>query len=196
MFPIKAKKLTCTSKFGKRSYKYQGKLVLDNHKGIDLVANPRNNNAEIVALEDGTVTGVRKKGKQHGDGCYVRIKHSNGYYTLYYHLKSDSIVVNKGDKVKKGQKIGIIGTTGQSTGIHLHFQIDKGGSASAINPYDYVFKDKELVKKNKTITYTVKKGDNLSKIAKKYGTTYQKIAKDNNIKDPNKIYVGQKLIIK
>lgn len=45
-------------------------------------------------------------------------------------------------------------------------------------------------------TYTVKKGDTLSGIAKKYGTTYQKIAKDNNIKDPNKIYVGQKLIIK
>ena len=45
-------------------------------------------------------------------------------------------------------------------------------------------------------TYTVKKGDTLGGIAKKYGTTYQKIAKDNNIKDPNKIYVGQKLIIK
>ena len=45
-------------------------------------------------------------------------------------------------------------------------------------------------------TYVVKKGDTLSGIAKKYGTTYQKIAKDNNIKNPNKIYVGQKLIIK
>lgn len=45
-------------------------------------------------------------------------------------------------------------------------------------------------------TYTVKKGDTLGGIAKKYNTTYQKIAKDNNIKDPNKIYVGQKLIIK
>lgn len=46
------------------------------------------------------------------------------------------------------------------------------------------------------VTYTVKKGDTLSKIAKKYNTTYQKIAKDNNISDPNKIYAGQKLIIK
>ena len=45
-------------------------------------------------------------------------------------------------------------------------------------------------------TYTVKKGDTLSSIAKKYGTTYQKIAKDNGIANPNKIYVGQKLIIK
>ena len=45
-------------------------------------------------------------------------------------------------------------------------------------------------------TYTVKSGDTLSSIAKKYGTTYQKIAKDNNISNPNKIYPGQKLIIK
>lgn len=54
----------------------------------------------------------------------------------------------------------------------------------------------ELMAKPTHKTYTVKKGDTLSGIAKKYGTTYQKIAKDNNIKDPNKIYVGQNLIIK
>lgn len=48
----------------------------------------------------------------------------------------------------------------------------------------------------KTVTYTVKKGDTLSGIAAKYGTTYQKIAKDNNIKNPNFIKVGQKLKIK
>lgn len=51
-------------------------------------------------------------------------------------------------------------------------------------------------KTSKTITYTVKKGDTLSSIAKKYGTTYQKIAKDNGIKNPNVIRVGQKLKIK
>lgn len=51
-------------------------------------------------------------------------------------------------------------------------------------------------KSNKEVIYTVKKGDNLTKIAKKYNTSVSKIAKDNNIKDPNKIYVGQKLVIK
>lgn len=50
--------------------------------------------------------------------------------------------------------------------------------------------------KSTEIVYTVKRGDKLSVIAKKYGTTYQKIAKDNGIKDPDKIYVGQKLTIK
>lgn len=55
---------------------------------------------------------------------------------------------------------------------------------------------KSNITNNSARTYVVKKGDTLSSIAKKYNTTYQKIAKDNNISDPNKIYVGQKLIIK
>ena len=56
--------------------------------------------------------------------------------------------------------------------------------------------DPTPAKKEKTVTYTVKKGDTLSSIAKKYGTTYQKIASDNGIKNPNLIYPGQKLKIK
>lgn len=148
MYPIKANKLRCTSKYGNRQYTYQGRLIKDFHRGVDLVAEPNNRNEEILAFEDGEVTSVQKTGKQYSTGCYVRIKHSNGYYTLYYHLKSGSIVVNKGDKVKKGQKIGIIGTTGQSTGVHLHFQIDKGSSATSINPYDYVFNNKQFISNN------------------------------------------------
>ena len=62
-------------------------------------------------------------------------------------MKSGSIVVNVGDPVKEGQKLGIIGTTGQSTGIHLHFQIDKGDSSSSIDPYDYLFSGKEFMPK-------------------------------------------------
>lgn len=53
----------------------------------------------------------------------------------------------------------------------------------------------EIIKANKTVSYTVKAGDTLSKIAKKYNTTYQELARKNNIKDPNKIYVGQILKI-
>ena len=56
-------------------------------------------------------------------------------------------------------------------------------------------KEEEMYMPN-YINYVVKKGDTLSKIAKEFGTTYQKIAKDNNIKNPNKIYVGQKLVIR
>ena len=142
MNPINANKLVVTSKFGPRTYKYQGEMVSGYHKGIDLVTSPRNNSVEILAVADGTVTSVCTTGKQYGQACYVRIKHNNGYQTLYYHLKSKSICVKKGDNVKKGQKIGIIGATGKATGIHLHFQIDKGSSATAIDPYDYIFKGK------------------------------------------------------
>ena len=65
--------------------------------------------------------------------------------------------------------------------------------------YDYNTIQKLVNQKlgtNKTVTYTVKSGDTLSAIAKKYGTTYQKIAKDNGISNPNKIFPGQKLVIK
>lgn len=145
MFPIKANDLAITSGYGYRQYYYNGKLVKGFHHGIDLIAKPRNNNAEIVAIADGVVTGVQKTGKQHGTACFVRIKHSNGLYSLYYHLKSKSIIVNVGDHVKKGQKLGIIGATGIATGIHLHFQIDRGSDKTSIDPYDYVFKNKAIV---------------------------------------------------
>ena len=142
--PLKTDKVHITSYYGNREYWYQGKLVKDFHNGIDLVPSPCNNN-EILAYEDGTVTSLQRTGEQYGTGCYVRLKHSNGLYTLYYHLKSGSVCVNVGDKVKKGQKLGIIGTTGQSTGIHLHFQIDKGSASTSINPYDYLFNGKPFI---------------------------------------------------
>lgn len=212
MYPIKADKLSVTSKFGYRTYTYKGKKISDYHKGIDLIANPNNRNEKILAFADGVVTGVQKKGTQYGTGCYVRIKHSNGYYTLYYHLKSGSIVVNKGDKVKKGQELGIIGTTGQSTGVHLHFQIDKGSSASAINPYNYVFNDKELVKKEeypkgnyKTLknmnvrkgagtNYAIKKVKDLTKDGKKNATSTNLNA--NAVYKKGTIFTAQKIIKK
>ena len=142
--PINSENIKITSRYGNRKYYYQGKLIKDFHNGIDLVPSPCNNN-EILAFADGVVTSMQKTGRQYGTGCYVRIKHSNGLYTLYYHLKSGTICVNVGDKVKKGQKLGIIGTTGKSTGIHLHFQIDKGSSKTSINPYDYLFNDKIFI---------------------------------------------------
>ena len=142
--PINSENIKITSRYGNRKYYYQGKLIKDFHNGIDLVPSPCNNN-EILAFADGVVTSMQKTGRQYATGCYVRIKHSNGLYTLYYHLKSGTICVNVGDKVKKGQKLGIIGTTGKSTGIHLHFQIDKGSSKTSINPYDYLFNDKIFI---------------------------------------------------
>lgn len=159
MYPVKTNNLKVTSYYGNRQYYYQGKLVKDFHRGIDLVGG-----SEIIAFADGIVTSICNKGEQYGTGCYVRLKHNNGWQTLYYHLKSGSVCVKVGQSVKKGEKLGIMGTTGQSTGVHLHFQIDKGSSATAINPYDYVFNNKELVGDTSTNTSSSNKfkiGDNV-----------------------------------
>lgn len=147
MFPIEAKNITTTSAYGvRRSYKVNGKTYVDVHKGIDLVANPRNNNAKIICMGDGVVSSARLYGKTgENSGCFVRVKHANGLYSLYYHLKSGTITVKSGDTVKKGQVLGIIGMTGLATGVHLHFQVDKGSSASAINPTEYAYGRKEIV---------------------------------------------------
>lgn len=133
-----------TSNFGNRSLLYQGKLVKSFHTGIDLVCDPRDNKAAILAIADGEVVSIQNKGSQYGKPCFVRIKHSDNVYSLYYHLKNESIVVRKGDMVKKGDILGIIGATGKATGIHLHFQIDDGNINNAIDPYDYIFGDKNI----------------------------------------------------
>ena len=208
MIPIKCSDVIVTSPYGNRQYKYQGKLVKDFHNGIDIVPKNCKGNEEIIAFENGVVTAVQKTGVQYGTGCYVRIKHDNGWYTLYYHLKTNSIVVNKGDKVKKGQKLGIIGTTGQSTGIHLHFQIDKGSGSTSINPYDYLFNGKELNIEYKTgnyktlynmyvragagTTYRIKKVSELTTDGKKHATSKNPNA--NAIYKKGTIYTARQII--
>lgn len=146
-YPVRTNNIKVTSYYGKRQYYYQGKLVKDFHNGIDLIGG-----SEITAFEDGVVTAVSNSGVQYGKACYVRLKHSNGWQTLYYHLKSGSVCVSVGQHVKKGQKLGIMGATGQATEVHLHFQIDKGGSSSSVNPYDYLFNGKVLVPSSKPAT--------------------------------------------
>lgn len=97
------------------------------HRGIDLVSK----NRTIMAADNGKVTFA---GSQKSYGNVVIIDHGNGYETLYAHLSS--ISVSKGDKVQKGDKIGVMGSTGNSTGVHLHFEIHKNGKHQ--NPLSYL----------------------------------------------------------
>jgi len=94
----------------------------------DDIANP--SNPPIVAAQTGTV--VTSGWNAGGYGNYVVIDHGNGYKTLYAHMLNNSIVVKVGQKVNQGQKIGTMGSTGRSTGTHLHFEI-KGPNGN-INP--------------------------------------------------------------
>lgn len=208
MLVMKCDHLGMTSNYGNRTITVNGKKQSGFHHGIDVIPKDKNNNkiadCDILCFADGEVTGVQKTGTQYGTMCYVRVKHNNGYYTYYCHQKTNTITVNKGDKVKKGDVLGKMGTTGNSNGTHLHFQIDKGSSSSSINPYDYLFNGKEFdtvapnptpSSSNSDTIYKVNKGDTLSGIAKRFGTTYQALAKYNSISNPNIIYVGQTIRI-
>lgn len=111
------------------------------HNGIDLVGTGSTLDY-IVAHSDGTVTAVRKdynKTDKTGSsyGNYVKIKHTNGYYTLYAHMKYGSVTVKVGDKVKKGQVIGYMGNTGHSFGAHLHFEV-RNTKDTKIDPTPYI----------------------------------------------------------
>ena len=97
------------------------------HNGVDL---PAPKGTPIYAPADGTVSSSGVKG---GYGNCVVISHGGGIVTLYGHC--DSLCVSAGQKVKKGDLIARVGTSGQSTGIHLHYTIYEGGTA--VNPMTY-----------------------------------------------------------
>ena len=122
--PIKYKKFT--SPFGWRTDPvYGGKRY---HYGVDLAADE---GTKIVASRGGTVS----EAKYDKDcGYYVQINHGDGYKSIYMHMTH--YVVKKGDKVSQGQTIGYCGSTGKSTGPHLHFGISHNGSY--VNPAKYI----------------------------------------------------------
>lgn len=117
-----------TSHFGGR--KSPGGIGSTNHKGVDLAA-PMN--TPVLAAKSGTVILASWNG---GYGQCVIIQHGSGNTTLYGHL--NSYACQKGDYVTQGQTIGYSGTTGNSTGPHLHFGITEGGLSSWVDPLNYL----------------------------------------------------------
>lgn len=125
-----------TSGYGNRTYKMNGKTVSDFHQGIDLISSKYGTDY-IVAFADGVVTYAGANG---GYGNVVYIDHGNGYQTRYAHQKYLNVKV--GQSVKKGDVLGYMGTTGNSTGNHVHFEVRLNGNT--LNPYDYVFNGKTI----------------------------------------------------
>lgn len=97
------------------------------HQAVDIA---NHSNPPIVAAQSGTVITAGWNGG--GYGNYVIIDHGNGYKTLYGHMLNNSIVVKPGQRVNQGQKLGIMGSTGRSTGTHLHFEVI--GPNGKLNP--------------------------------------------------------------
>lgn len=99
------------------------------HMALD-IANP--SSPPVIAADSGTV--IYAGCLNWGYGCHVIIDHGNGYQTLYAHLSS--YIPNMGDPVSQGAQIGVMGSTGRSTGTHLHFEIRSGGQL--LNPLSFL----------------------------------------------------------
>ena len=102
------------------------------HKGMDFTA-PKG--TKIYATGDAVVKTV--KHARWGYGSHIVLDHGYGYTTLYGHMSRTK--VKSGQKVKRGQLIGLVGSTGKSTGPHLHYEVRKNGTA--VNPVGYFYND-------------------------------------------------------
>lgn len=163
----------------------------------------------VKAIADGTVTGIVPHYRGAG-GRMIFMSFPGGYNADYLHLQAIDVI--EGQQVKQGQRIGLSGASGLHSengyGPHLHLSFRKGGSptmaegnmdfekfvnASSVAP---AAPAKAPAKPKKAKTYTVVKGDTLTKIAKAHGSTVAKLVELNDIKDKNKISIGQVLKVK
>lgn len=127
LWPVPANR-KINSPYGWRNCPFHGREI---HSGIDIDADYGD---KIVAAASGTVISSKYNG---GYGYCIIISHGGGLYTLYAH--NSSLLVKSGTYVKKGQQIARAGSTGNSTGVHLHFEVRKGGNSSGshVNPMGY-----------------------------------------------------------
>ena len=206
------------------------------HNGTDIWS--PNEPCWIEAPFDGVVVEARKSTAAGGGfGNFVRLQHKiNGEYytTTYAHMLDDSVKVKPGQKIEAGTPLGKMGSTGMSTGKHLHWELQKGktyawndqglnfiepvaffdalikleainGTAKDVTPADAPAAPAPVhgnapapkapvapaVPASVTGTYTVVKGDNLTRIASRNGTTVAELVRINGIKNANLINGGQ-----
>jgi len=115
-----------SDEYGNRIHPITGKQQF--HSGIDMAAP---GGSPILAAYDGTVAAAAYSSSM---GNYVMINHGDGLYTIYMH--ASALYVSKGQKVSKGQQIAAVGSTGRSTGNHLHFSVRLNGSY--VSPWNYI----------------------------------------------------------
>lgn len=120
------KKGWMSSGFGKRTDPFKGKKSY--HRGLDFAGK---RGSDVVAVASGI---VMRSEKAAGYGNVVEIRHADGYSTLYGHNKENLVKV--GDMVDKGQTIALLGSTGRSSGPHVHFEVHREGKI--VNPISFV----------------------------------------------------------
>lgn len=115
-----------SSRFGRRTDPFKGNIAW--HSGVDFAGKL---GSDIVAVAAGVVTWSDTR---HGYGKMVEINHGNGFSTRYAHNTENKVQV--GDVVKKGQVLALMGSSGRSTGPHVHFEVYKHGRA--VDPASYI----------------------------------------------------------
>lgn len=115
-----------SSLFGWRRDPFHGRRAM--HYGIDFAGRA---GSGVLAVAGGVVT---EAGQRDGYGLLVEINHGNGYVTRYGHSKK--LLVKVGDRIAKGQRIGLMGSSGRSTGPHVHFEVLLNGRV--VNPAQYI----------------------------------------------------------
>jgi len=121
-----AEKGWVSSHFGQRTDPFSGKLAM--HDGIDFAGKEGTN---IIAVAGGVVTWT---GTRSGYGEMIELSHGDGFVTRYAHNKEN--LVKPGDFVKKGQAIALMGSSGRSTGAHVHYEVYKHGRP--VDPASYI----------------------------------------------------------
>ena len=155
-----------TSHFGYRVHPITGEWTM--HSGTDISGSGGNGVINIIAVKSGIVVYPYEGSPTNcpssntlsdcggGYGNYVVIQHSDGNYSLYAHLHADTITVKAGDSVEQGQVIAKMGSSGNSTGTHLHFEIREGQNygKATVDALNYVSLDNPRI---------VSKGDDFIK---------------------------------
>ncbi len=118
-----------TSPFGMRTDPFTG--LRSNHPGIDFAAAEGSN---VMVVASGIVTKAGQEQGYDGYGDMVEVNHGNGYATRYGH--NERVLVHVGDRVRRGQIIAKMGSTGRSTGPHVHFEVLLNGTQ--VNPEQYI----------------------------------------------------------
>jgi murein DD-endopeptidase MepM/ murein hydrolase activator NlpD len=191
--PLASIKLT--SEFGMRGWRW--------HHGVDLDLNTGD---PVYASFDGVVR-IRRY-ERGGYGNFVVLRHNNGLETLYAHLSKQ--VLQVGDTVSAGQLIGLGGSTGRSTGPHLHYEVRYNGYA--FDPkYIYDFEQgtiisnifhlspehfQHLLNQRQVVFHIVKRGDTLSRIAQKYRTSVRQLMKLNGLSASTMLRPGRRIRIR
>lgn len=127
-----------------------------NHQALDLVKEGyqldyivAHSDGKVIFYQDG-YDNLKGSVGNIGFGNFVRVDHGNGFTTMYAHMKK-GLEVKNGQTVKKGQRLGYMGDSGNAYGAHLHFEIEKDGVR--INPYEYL--DKDLYQEETNLKYKV-----------------------------------------